>query len=722
MRFALLALLVAFVPATALAVDAGGASTASRCTAVATGAASVPCGYIYPVITIAAENASRARSLSSGETLELPAKLTFTFDMINEGFTAPDPQNPIVVSFEYPRKPDWAAMSVEPPQIPIPIEPQYVQLDPSDPNNLQGHYVYTTAIKVIVSEKGVPVLPDGRSTADLIVFAKSTESGLYKSGYGIKELHVAPTSFITESAARGNAKPPVIIDAGTPRLGAIERVARGFTAKLEPPQGALEFWKPLPFTLDVAPRASGATVTALLALVGPDGAPLESSGPRTVDSNGKIAFNLTLVEAARTTLVAFVTASDASFAPQAIAFPLDLSTDAPSDQIRYGKEMRIVETETVSAIGARADTANPLLQYERDFPFQVLPLASGAVVTLGLIPPAGSPVTTGPANLNVQMLDPTGAVVLQGTVDAANPQRTFEAGALPGAGQYALRVFGTGLPSAANYRFDLDVQYDENAIGPRVGDLARAPATLPLGTFNATFDATNASRGASLWTPMQLALTFKGAPGALASALTVVDAEGTTLAATGEADDATKAEASFTPPAPGTDLAIFYVAPPAMPPRVFEPFLIVQPLDIEPNASGAIALPARYEIRAAGAIPATPADGSAVLAEFRVPAMAADVTLASSEVAGGVTVTIEKPQCGASGAIPCWANARVSGSAPPAGGTYAAKITASYASAPTLNLAPAAGDGGRNRLPTVSPVMLLAILGLAALSIAARRR
>ncbi|HVM44723.1 MAG TPA: hypothetical protein VM582_02215, partial [Candidatus Thermoplasmatota archaeon] len=171
----------------------------------ASDACAVPCGRIYPIILIQLEGDQPTWPLARGEPLVLPAVLTYKFDMMNEGYTAATPNEPIDIRFEYPRKPAWAEMAVEPEVIRVDVtDPRYVKPDLAEPTNPQASYVFSVPIEIRISLVGQPVLKDGYDHHKLLVFAKSSESGLYQSGYGIKEIRVVPEGALFESDVAGS--------------------------------------------------------------------------------------------------------------------------------------------------------------------------------------------------------------------------------------------------------------------------------------------------------------------------------------------------------------------------------------------------------------------------------------------------------------------------------------------------------------------------------------
>lgn len=496
--------------------------------------AEVPCGAIYPRVLIEA-NTTEPRSLDArGYSIE--ATLAFEFDPMAEGLALDDPRNPIFVTFEFPRKPAWASLSVEPKEVPVPIQPQHLQADPSDPQNPRAPYRYTAPITITVAATSRAVLPDGADFARLYVFAKSTESGLYKPGYGIRELKVAPIDPLHEAdlgprVVRAPLDPPPFPLADL----AIPLFPHG-TARVEFPDTA-DLWRPTPAIVTVEGADPG-TISA--ALLDASGHVVAQAGP----SPAPLAFNLTFPNAGRFRLLVLAGAPTGVLG----AAEIELAPPPEGAAWRLPRDYRLLQHGTFSRVAGSA--ADPAAQDERLLPIPVYEGASGAEVSLA-IGTAGTPLDRGGANVNVAVLDPTGAVLHQGTVDPANPAKRFPVGALPGPGLYHVRVFGTAAPTAT-WSVAVQVVYDKKPL--------LVPAELPwrdaparVGVLNATLEVEDATAWMPATTTLRL-LRPDGTPAAGAGSVAIfaLDATGRGVQRTetaGRGLDALAARLTF--PQPG---------------------------------------------------------------------------------------------------------------------------------------------------------------------------
>src|SRR5438552_1581245 len=171
----LLALLLALPALAALAPPAQACASALD--------ASVPCGKIYPTILVTAEGAPAKFDLKKGATLDVPLTVTYRFDALNDGYAVVPPTDPVKVSFEYPRKPTWVDMKVEPESFDVPVhDATYFHPDPQA-NPPAMVFEYSQKVTVHMQLTAQAVLRDGFVYAKLLVFAKSTENGLFQAGY-----------------------------------------------------------------------------------------------------------------------------------------------------------------------------------------------------------------------------------------------------------------------------------------------------------------------------------------------------------------------------------------------------------------------------------------------------------------------------------------------------------------------------------------------------------
>lgn len=532
---ALFALLV--LPAVVLA------PTASACFSTV----GVPCGRIYPLILIQVEDKATLYNLSQGGSIEVPAKLTYKFDVVNEGYTLAAPNEPVVVGFEFPRKPSWAEMKVEPERLEIPVNnPTYIQPDPADPTNPQGQYVYTTDILITVTLTGQAVLRDGAEFAKLLVFAKSTESGLYQSGYGIKELRVVPEGYVHESDVAGSRDVFTAVPLPEPALTDVASTTLGTTLTLTPPATA-KFWEPALFTVGVAPAPQG---TMVVALHDEAGNLVASTG--VLDASlGTASFNATLVRPGLHTATATLLP-----APGTMSAPLTLAVDFVAGSLaaeghQFPKAYSVSASETVPA--PLASSADALSQFERDIPFFAFETAQSASASVALKTTLAD-LGRGAANLQFSILDPDGNLLQASSVDPTNPQRSIRLGSLPAEGWYTLRVSGVGAPTATGFDVRVEVNY---ATAPEARNRADGIADATGGLLRrAGTNLTLPVEGLAVWAPSAITPTLEPAAG-FAYQLTVYDANGTLAYASG----LRSGEAKFAAPAPGKYRAFVLAQP-----------------------------------------------------------------------------------------------------------------------------------------------------------------
>ncbi|MHB8584754.1 MAG: hypothetical protein ACYDDF_02810 [Thermoplasmatota archaeon] len=506
------ALLAPTAPATTLCAAPAGDSTSDGAASVG----SVPCGYIYPRILLTDSQWPGAGPALSSAPYQTKMSVAFTYDPMSEGFALNDPTNPIVVTFEFPKRPDWLSISIEPKSVNIPIEPQYFHPGAADPSNPSMIYYYETNVTMTVSVVGKPVLPDGVNQARFLIFAKSTESGLYKPGYGIREFKGTPAGAIHQSDL--GPQPvitPVALPSFHPVLSPLD-MGPGVSAKVSVPS-SISLWNPTPVSVTVTPV----------------GGPL---GLGLVDATGHV-LSFQVADASTATFT-----SNLTF-PNAGTYAIVVYDGAPANAVgatsitipplpagsayRMPRDYRMAFTDSFDRVAA--NTGEVPAQDERTYPFAVYEGASGADLAVSISTP-GLPLGRGVANLNIAVLDPTGTVLATGTLDASNPAKDFPVGGLPGPGLYRIRVYGSQLPALAQFHVALDVQYDLNILlGSSDVPWAAAPAIL--GSYNASIQVKNPVA----WTTS--AATIKvtradhsAAPGTASALVAVLDANGTARA------------------------------------------------------------------------------------------------------------------------------------------------------------------------------------------------
>lgn len=152
-----------------------------------------PCGEINPRLLFSFPDVGRdAFPLEAGASRSFDGTVTYWFDADDEGYTPPDPQTPIEVSFSFPKLPPWATMTIEPAGITVDTTCATCwNASADDPAVPQLHFEQRTPVVVTLEITGEPVPTPGYEYGKLQLFAKSTESGIYNPGYGIREFRVA---------------------------------------------------------------------------------------------------------------------------------------------------------------------------------------------------------------------------------------------------------------------------------------------------------------------------------------------------------------------------------------------------------------------------------------------------------------------------------------------------------------------------------------------------
>lgn len=506
MRFAVPWILTVLLVASAVPFTAG---TASAC------AASPPCGYIFPLITLEPEGGATPRDLPKSGDVSIPVKLTFSFDAGNEGYSVTRPDDKITVTFEFPRKPAWANMSVEPAAIDIPVnDPRYLKPDAADTNNPKLHFEYQTSFTLTLRQvpDGQPVLQDGFETARLLLYAKSNEAktGLYKAAYAIKEFRVRPEGAIHESDLAPAEGGPVIVDYKPTPVEPLTRDAGLVQFTFKPGAAEVTPWTPFPFTLEATVAGAAAPLTLAYSLVDESGRVAYTSGPRHAPA-GTLQAALTVPGVGKHWLLAYAEAPAGSVspAPSFAAFPVVLEPSRDAKLVAMPAKYKASYGELVTEVSGKPD---PTQQYVKWIPFRVEEGATSAQVDITL-DTRGAPASPamGPANLYVQVLNPDGGELAQKSVDFLNPKQTLRIAALPGAGVYHVKVFGFGAGLAgvagAFYSVDIAANYEL----PPVAVLQDSPEEARIGDLAFTFSAP--ADGWQPWTPTPVALAAAAADG-----------------------------------------------------------------------------------------------------------------------------------------------------------------------------------------------------------------
>ena len=671
-------------------------------------ACGVPCGRIYPTILIQVGDGSgggpKVFDAKVGEPLVVEATLTYRFDMQNDGYTVAAPNEPVRVSFEFPRKPAWVEMKVEPESLEVPVnDPRFIQATP-DASAPQVHFVWSTPIKVTATVTGQAILRDGYDYAKLLVFAKSTESGLYQAGYGIKEVRIAPEGALHESDVASTrdvftAAPLPALDA----IGSVEASFGGTTATLTPPDG-LKFWSPATWTVGLDPAPKG---RAFLALHDEAGNLVATHGP--VPAAPTLSFNATLARPGHHA-VTVTLLPDAGTATPPMTFALPFQAGDASAEGHVYEKLYLVHTNgLVPAPTGNANDATA--QWERDVPFFAFDNAQSVNVLVTLDTP-GLPVPLGRGAANVQfmVLDPDGNLLGQNSADAVNPQKPHRLGSVPQEGWYVLRLRGVGAPVGTTWDARVEVAYPAppqarnraDGVPDDTGGMLRVAGrnlTLPVDELG-------------VWQPGSLQPALDGAT-AFPYAVTVVDANGTLAYASG----LRTGKATFTPPAPGTYRAYAYAEP-----GLGAPFSPLARAFTFVVGEGQSVTSAKFPIEDAPLAPTSAAEG--VLALYAVPVVDAGAE-GVADAAGATATLVDAEGNPADGKAPGTYWLRVAAANPGPAKEVPVAYALEYATPITLE-GPALLDRASQPAPTLgvpglAAGIVLVVAGLVAVAAAFRR-
>lgn len=669
------------------------------------GACAVPCGRIYPLILIQLDGDATMWNVTKAAPVTVDATLTYKFDMMNEGYTAASPNEPVVIRFEYPRKPDWADITVEPEAITVDVNnPTYAQPDLAEPTNPQAQFVFSAPITIRVSLVGQPILKDGYDFAKLLVFAKSTESGLYQSGYGIKELRVVPEGALHEADVAGTRD--VFTTSPLPALALAPVTASfaGTSVTLTPP-AAPAFWVPGEFIATVEPALRGRMV---LAIHDEWGALVASTTP--VDSaTGEARVNATIAKPGRHTATLTLLPDSGTLTPP-MTYALDFDAGAlDAEGFAYPKSYLVATSEPIPRpLGSSADA---LAQFERDIPFFAYDTAQSVSASVALVSDAPVDLGRSAANLQFSLHDPDGNMLQAGSVDPTKPTWSIRVGSLPIDGWYVLRVKGVGVPVTARFDARIEAAYAAAPLARNradgVPDLTGGVVPLAGGNLTLPVDAL------AVWAPGDLTPAIDRGEG-VAYSVTVYDAQGRLAYASGVREGAS----TFSPPAPGAYRA-FVFAEPTLRGLPFSPMVRAFAFDV-------------------GGVNVTVASTFAIDDVYEAPGAATDTLLGFHAVhvlPGAAAPTVEGGDLvdanggAADGAAEGVVYLRVVGAGPsPQGGPLPVKLEQSYGSPVSLGgpraEAPEGAAGGEDgfAVPGLAVGVALAAVGALAVAIALVRR
>lgn len=511
-------------------------------------ACAVPCGRIYPLITIQPDLPQEMWDMSSGETLTIPATLRYKFDMTQEGYTVPAPNEPIEIRFEFPRLPDWAEIKVEPEVVPIDVaNPLFVKPNNEEPTNPQAQYEFTAPITITANVVGQPVLKDGYDYGKLLVFAKSSESGLYQAGYGIKEMRVVPEGAVHESDVAGQRDVFESVPLPPIALGDLTQEFAGTTVTLTPPASP-QWWQPSEFVATVDPAPAGRMVFALH----DEGGGLVAQTASLDSAVGEARMNVTLAKPGRHVATLTLLPDAGTMTPPiTYAFPLDVGVTAAEGHV-WPKTYLLAAAEAVPAPLASED--DPLTQFERDIPFFAFDTAQSVAASVTLKTTGVTDAGRGIANLQFSIHDPDGNMLSAGSVDPTKPTWSLRVGSLPSDGWYVLRIRGIGAPGASGYDARVEVNYAAAHVARNRADgvLDATGPVLGVGGVNVTLP-----EGAKVWAPSDVTPAVAEGAASPRYQVTIYDETGALAYASG----ARTGPASFSAPAPGMYTAYVFAEP-----------------------------------------------------------------------------------------------------------------------------------------------------------------
>lgn len=555
----------------------------------------VPCGYVYPRLLFDLGERGTTHTLTEAAPLRLEGTLTFTWDITAEGLAAPNPAAPIVVTFEFPRKPAWLDIAVEPSEIEVPIQPQYVEAA-NTATGVQLVYRYSAPIAVEARLTGTPVV-DPEDPPSLLLLAQSSESGLYKPGFGVRDLALALPEALVQTAARER---PAELRVGAPEplaLAPLSLEFEGATLALEA-EGPLELWKPASLVASV--RRGGAPARAVdmaASVMDEDNRLLYTTGLRP-RGDGALPFAFTFpapghyrVHVAARPVPG---ASDVSIDPVVATFDLLLPGTA-FDALRYPDAYRASYAEPVSEV--HANTADLPRQFEKTLFFPVLAGADSASVQVRLRSTGAAAL--GPGSVYAEVLSPSDEQVAFGKLDAVTPNLDARVRGPLAPGDYRLRLYGTGANPAGLAGTELGVElgvfYPEPPLGlvdARGQPRPQAGGPIALGTGGMELDLVLHDEPA-VWAPLHATLVAKDAAGRTAlhpDFILTVRGEDGILYTTGHRHPHDGVLAwSFTPPAPGLYVVSAFAGPtPEASGAFWQPAVASWPLRVAAPAGGAL--------------------------------------------------------------------------------------------------------------------------------------
>jgi hypothetical protein len=753
---ALLALASASLgPPSAGACSVGGASVA----------AGVPCGYIYPRLLFQLGERGQSYEVRTGQPLDLQGTLTFTWDVTAEGMAVANPTQPIEVTFQFPQLPPWLNASVEPARVEVPITPDHLEANQTGAG-LQVVYRYEAPIQLHARLTAQPeVQPE--QPPSLLLLASSSESGLYKPGFGVRDLTLRLPEAVVKDPPLRQAQLRVA-DAQPLELPELNRTFEGAELRLRA-SGPVRLWEPAALTASVLHAGQAVSDLDMAAsVVDERNEVLYTTGLRH-RPDGALAFTTTFPAPGQYRLLVaarpLAGVSGYLFEPVIGVFPVTLP-GLDAEALRYPATYRAVQDEPAAEF--HANTQDPPRQFEKLLRFPVLGDAEALSAQVQLGSTAGPGIAAG--SLYAELLGAGDEQLAYQKLDAVNPSMDVRLRGPLAPGAYKLHVYGTGLNplglAGTMVHEAVGVFYEQ---GPVARVLARgqpqtvAGGPIALGTGGAEAELV-LEQAPAVWQAGEAMLVVKDAQGRVALhpdfILTVTRPDGDILYTTGHRHPHDGLlHWGFPFDRPGVFLVNAYSGPtPEASGAFWQPAIASWPLRVPGPEHGWLTYPAQYHAHyheSTSSVRLDPAGGYAYWKDFPVPVkqgaqrLAARLDLVTSamvqhvEGAGPARLTLQllRPAAGpgqygtpAAGETATLAGqAKVAAEAPEpgtwtlrvvgvgyapldyAGSLYDLDATVSYAGTPGEDLGPASAPPAPSARPLPGPgLVLLAALALGA--------
>lgn len=444
-----------------VAIGAGASTTATE-----TDCSGVPCGYISPIIIIDLE--TNDATLSPGEdSVEIPGTVTYKWDVDNEGFGAWEPDDPPEVTLRFTRKPGWISASVEPARFGVEMSPEHLSVDESNPTQPDSTYSYSQEITVTLAKNDQPIIAEeGFEEASMGLYARSSESGLYKPGYGFREIRVAPDGYdiVTDRSKVDAVFSSVALD--TPTSDDLIVPFHNVDIDMDL-LSDVTLWKPTQMVFKVAGAQSGETLPHpdfWATVVDEDGEILYQTGFRH-PHDGVLNLNYTFPDVGRYNVLVGARPTpqltQQFWQPVTASFPVVVErSGSPS----YPSSYHAHQYESLQTFAGDPGSEH---QFQKTVPFPVRDGAGEAMLHAKLdgrayVSPQQPPA--GPAEVTVEVLDPSGTSLADQTLtpDAPSAELSFE----PSPGQHRVRITGTSVHPVdygvgAVMDWHLKVDYDD---------------------------------------------------------------------------------------------------------------------------------------------------------------------------------------------------------------------------------------------------------------------